>query len=766
MGNRSRLSQAVRLIVIILSGLSFISCGSVPARPSKPMSAYEPDLPYCISLAGKWKMRVGDLEPAKFYLPSVQDRSWEEVFVPANWYLQGIDHSGVIWFRRHFTADARWAGKMVKLVFEGVDYAADVWLNGSYIGFHEGYFSPFSFFVSNVIRPGADNILVVRVNSPYEEPGRTWSLKKRLIKGIFNHHDTRPGGAWSLRGQEKNTGGIWGPVYLRVSKQVSMNSVKIKPIVELDKDTARVEIAASITCAESSDTGGGSAEFTFDLRISPHNILPYESKEIQLTASRLLVKGENLLNFNIPSFKALLWWPWELGKPNLYRLEMTIRRDGIILDRVEKIFGFRSVECDPSTMVWRINGKRLFLRGTNYIASQWLSEMTREKYAYDLALMKRAYINTIRVHAHVTSRDFYKLCDEMGLMVWQDFPLQWGYTDDQAFIEKAIHQAGEMVNAFFNHPSIIAWCGHNEPPWDAQWMKYKYKGYNPEQNKALDEKLYIFLKSLDNTRYVQKHSATSEHPWYGWYSGSWLDYGKPTKRPFITEFGAQALPHLETLRKIFKEEELWPDSEKDWKKWEYHNFQKKENFEIAKVKMGSNIREFIANTQQYQSRLIKYASESYRRQRFRPVTGIFQFMFVEGWPSINWGIVDYWRNPKPGYKALKTAFQPILPSIEYEKDVWAKGDTVQLKLWIINDLLREIKGASLKYYLRDEKEEMLARESITVDILPDSAKLVSTISRSNLPEGVFNLQVVLEDRQGDVLAQNNFQFRIEGSAKQ
>jgi beta-mannosidase len=291
-------------------------------------------------------------------------------------------------------------------------------------------------------------------------------------------------------------------------------------------------------------------------------------------------------------------------------------------------------------------------------------------------------------------------------------------------------------------------------------MKYKYENYDPNQNRILDEELYAFLKKADSTRYVHKSSSTEEHPWFGWYSGTWQDYSKPSKHPFITEFGAQALPDLESLRKIFKEEELWPDSEKDWEKWEYHNFQRRETFEIAGVKTGKNIHEFIENTQQYQARLIKYAAESYRRQRFSPVTGVFQFMFVENWPSMNWGIVDYWRNPKPGYEALKTAFQPVLPSIEWKKRTWQKGETFSVNLWLINDLFKRFEHARLEYAIIGKDREIYDN-SIQIEIEPDSIKKVISISRNDLNEGAYELIATIYDHKGECLGQNSFKFLIK-----
>ena len=454
-----------------------------------------------------------------------------------------------------------------------------------------------------------------------------------------------------------------------------------------------------------------------------------------------------------------LWWPWDHGKPNLYRIQVSIYRGAKLLETAEDVFGFRTVECDPDTMVWRINGRRMFLRGTNYISSQWLSEMTPEKYAYDVSLIKRANINAVRVHAHIEARTFYRKCDEMGVLVWQDFPLQWGYTDDPAFIEEAKKQCREMVDALYNYPSIIAWCGHNEPPWDASWMKYKYKQYNPAQNKVLDDELFTCLRDADQTRYVHKSSSTGEHPWFGWYSGTWKDYGKPAKQPFITEFGAQALPELSSLQKIFHRPDPWPACEADWDLWSYHNFQRHETFDIAKVPMGKNINEFIANTQEYQARLIKYAAESYRRQKYAPVTGIFQFMFVEDWPSVNWGIVDYWRNPKPGYEALKTAFQPVLPSIDCEKYMLRKGEIFTAKLWVVNDLFQEFDNACVSYAITGA-QGLIEKDVTKVDIKPDSAQELISITRDGLPEGAYELLAVVNDSEERCIGQNSFQFFV------
>ncbi|GBC60354.1 glycoside hydrolase family 2 [Desulfonema ishimotonii] len=742
-------------LICLLSGIT-IACAGAPASLFCPASR-------TISLNGRWQISTKTLSPAGSYLPTADDSAWDTVPVPSNWYLTHGEHSGAVWYRTRFTGERRWKQQLVQLLFSGVDYTADVWLNGQYLGFHEGYFGPFSFIITDHIIPGAENILAVRVNSPREEPGKDWSLRKRLIKGIFSHHDTRPGGAWSPRGQEKNTGGIWGPVCLRISDRFAINGLEIRPNVTPETRTAAPRITVKIICPDIPE--GTAVRVPFRLAISPHNFMPSpgQDRSFRITGTRWLTRGENRLVFDLPAQEVRLWDAWDYGRPDLYCATFTLGKGEKIRDSRQTVFGFRKIECDPDTLVWKLNGRRIFLRGTNYISDQWLSRMTREKYAFDLTLMKRAHINAVRVHAHVEGETFYRLCDEMGLLVWQDFPLQWGYADSPAVIRTVKQQAAEMVEMLFNHPSVIAWCGHNEPPWEADWMRHKYPDYDPRQNRVLDRILYATLKAADPTRYVRKASVSEEHPWLGWYSGTWQDYNRPATCPLITEFGAQALPGIETLKQIFAPDTLWPDTEEKWRKWSYHNFQRRETFEIAGVKMGSTVHEFIRNTQDYQARLIQCAAESYRRQRFRPVTGIFQFMFTENWPSVNWGVADHLRRPKPGYYALQKAYQPVLPSIECRKAVWQPGEIFTARIWLINDRHSAVEGATLAYRL-NHRAATLHQGQLPGDIAPDSATPVATLRWPGLTDGQFRLELDLRDRRGHIIAQNDYLFQVSADS--
>jgi beta-mannosidase len=705
-----------------------------------------------VDLTGVWEFQPAELKPAapELYTSKLQSSStknWDHIQVPSNWYLEGKNIYGKAWYRKSFTLNKKDASRYIRIHFQGVDYAADVWINGQYLGHHEGYFQPFDFDASKHVKKG-NNILTVLVDSPLENP-EAWSLKKRLIKGIFSHHDTRPGGAWSANGQEKNTGGIWAPVYLNFSDKIALKNLEIVP----KKNESNWDVSALLALSSKFSNNTG---VLIEGTISPQNFVgtPLKFKEI-----KKISRGDSIVTFTMPVTAPTLWWPREYGKPNLYKMNISMKQSGKLLDQKEVTFGFREISVDPKTQEWKINGHRLFIRGTNYISSQWLSEMTHQRYAQDLDLMQQANINAVRVHAHIEAEGFYQLCDQKGMLVFQDFPLQWGYSDEQVFIDEARSQVKDMVHSLNNHPAIVDWSLHNEPPWDAGWMKYKYADYDPNQNRVLDELLYRDVKEIEPIRNVRKQSATYEHAWMGWYFGDWKDFNKPAKEAWISEFGAQALPHYDSLRKMLNSDELWPDSDSKWAKWSYHNFQKHETFDIAKVQQGKNIDELIENTQAYQTKLIKLAAESYRRQRYSPVTGIFQFMFVEDWPSINWGIVDYWRNTKPAYAALTEAYQPVLPSIEWTKESYVAGDRAVLGLWIINDLWRNYLNATYKVDLLKDGE-LISTSSHTINIKEDSSQRLDDFNVTLLFAGDYTLQTSVLSSSGELIAKNHYSFKV------
>ncbi|MCP5174714.1 MAG: hypothetical protein H6996_06380 [Moraxellaceae bacterium] len=486
------------------------------------------------SLSGDWLLHSAYLVPADVYLPqsSVHHSPlWQKIQIPNNWYLAGYDLSGAVWHKRLFDVDSEQQNSTARLNFQAIDYAADVWLNGHYLGFHQGYFDPFSFDVTGLLQ-AKDNLLVVKVDSPNEMPDKEWSLHKKLIKGVLNHHDTRPAGAWSIKGQDANSGGIWQPVTLHFSKNVSIENIVVK------QQIAKGVLAKQLSTAQ------------LDIGIELNTILPLQHLQTQIILTdehsqqrqdywldtaqcTAITKQKWHCQLGMTVSNVNTWWPKGYGAAALYQLNIAIKQEGKILEQAKQRLAFRTITYDAANNAFLINGRRLFIKGTNYIASPWLASMNRDSYARDIDLMQDAHINAVRVHAHIAGQDFYDIADEKGMLVWQDFPLQWGYDDSETFTEEAQRQARRMIELLHPHPSIFAWSGRNEPPWNADWMKYKYPDYNPQQNRDLTAKVGAVL-ATDSTRYHHDYSATGEHLWMGWYSGNWRDHAKRTKVSIVS----------------------------------------------------------------------------------------------------------------------------------------------------------------------------------------------------------------------------------------
>lgn len=740
-----------------------------------------------ISLNGTWRYLQMGQELDGYYEPDYIDRGWHTMEIPNNWFLAGLNYHGVIWFRREFQAEEAWRGHVVRLQFDGVDYFADVWLNGQPLGHHEGYFQPFTYDVSDMLNYGGHNVLAVRVESPYEEYNKVWHHHKTLIKGIFEHHDTRPGGGWGSAGQEYNTGGIWNNVRLVISDYITIDRVLLTPTL-MGKDA---HLKAEVRLTNHTDAA---ASAHVSIELVPRN---FDAPDrYTLATDTALRPGRNTLTLAGDIERPHLWWPWDRGDPNLYNVTVQVTDSGQEVARRQFAFGFRKVKVDDD-WTWTINGQRFFPRGSNYIGTQWLAETVPERgaeqgktpfplstvvspldgetfFERDVRLMREANLNFIRVHAHVEPEAFYQAADEAGILVWQDFPLQWGYTDAPAFVDEALRQMRDMVELLYNHPSIVVWCAHNESPWDAPWMADRVPSYDPRQNKRLDQRLQALARELDPTRHVHLNSGTGDtHPYPGWYYGRWQDFANLPGTPMVTEYGAQALPNLETMQRMFTTLELKYDSGEARQAWEFHDFQPQETFDIAGVPRGESIEEFIANSQGYQANLIQFATESYRRAKYNPVQGLFHFMFVEDWPSITWAVVDYYRLPKRGFYALQTAMQPVLPSIEWRNEefsgvgvpVYRHSQDFWANLWVVNDTPRAFSGAVLDWRIEDEAGQAVSSGHPEVDVPPDSAAQYATVTNPELASGTYTLVVTLINARGEAVGHNALRFEIESGGE-
>ncbi|MBK7107077.1 MAG: beta galactosidase jelly roll domain-containing protein [Ignavibacteriae bacterium] len=620
-----------------------------------------------MSLNGKWNY-IEDSN-SNFTFSKInklfQSEKTNVMELPINWELAGLHNfSGSVWFQKSFRINKKKLDETLSILkFKGVDYFADIWLNGKFLENHEGYFQTFYFDVTNKLKFNETNILTVKVNSPNEEPGKVWPLKKQLIKGIFNHHDCRPG-AWSLEyGQDQNTGGIWNDVELFFNEKIFIENTKISTHLSQDFKSAKIQVEISYKSNLNSPV---KPKISF-------TAIDSKKRKTEYFQEIFIQPNQSIVNIIFEISNPILWWSWDLGKPELYDLDINIHK---FISFSEK-FAVRKIFLDSQCRFF-LNDKELFLRGTNIIPTQFLSELKNERIAKIVNLIKEANINIVRIHAHVNRKELYDEFDRIGILLWQDFALQWTYDESEKFAANAVCQIKEMVNQFYNHPSIAFWCCHNEPG---------------EQINSLDKLLYNAVQSEDQSRIIRLASNYEEHPYDGWYWGNKEHFAAAPMGPLVTEFGAQGLPNKNSLEKFIPENKLFPP---DIEFWKYHDFQPDTTYNIAKVQTGKNIDEFIENSQNYQSELLRTAIHFYRRKKNEGITGIFQFMFVDCWPSITWSVIDYYLEKKNGFNTLKECYEPILLSVNLRQDQYFKESKINFDFHIINDTYNEIMNCLLE----------------------------------------------------------------------
>lgn len=703
-----------------------------------------------ISLNGIWRYRPlartilkkGDTIVAKTSnLPNAG-----QMPVPSNWNLHGLTNfNGRVRFERGFDFEAMpSASQRMFLVFHGVDYFANVELNGSHLGRHEGYFQTFEFDITRQLKRGKNN-LSVTVDAPKEEVGSIWPNHKRLIKGIFSDSDCKPGGISKQYGQDGTSAGIWNDVELEVRNGAWLRDIKIRPF--LYPRNPRMGHNASY---------GTDALLYISVTVEAFKPGPYElSAEVAgpRVASILTLNGWSQTSVLVlPIDDPQLWWTWDTGEPHLYNCRLTLSaRDGKPLCQQDVRFGLRSITLDEKTGEWRLNGERLFIRGTNLEPEQWLSRYTNERIAQDIKLLKHAHINGVRVSAHVNRQELYDALDEAGIAVWQDFPLQHNYLCTATFLGEVSRQLREMIVQFYNHPSIVTWVCQNEA--------------SSDNVRIMDPFLAQVGKQEDPSRPVQPVAGFNQHVYEGWYSGNYHDYVLLPRAPIISEFGAQALTSVKETERMVGSS--WPP---DWEKLAYHDFQYDQTFHVARISMGRDWDEFVENSQRYQAKLLKFAIEHYRRAKYEKVGCLFQFTFVDRWPAVTWSVLSYERQPKLGYKALQIAYQPVLIGAEINRTIFSLGDNpsghatgVRVSPWVVNDVHRMIEGATYHVSLRNENgSKAIASGGDAVKLPPDSVSqlppLVCNPPKAARP-GPYELVLTLR-KDKEILSTNYYEVVV------
>jgi beta-mannosidase len=729
------------------------------------------------SLDGVWKYQLEGDEPGEsvgYHARDLDSSSWPEMRLPTNWYLTEVgDFFGTIWFRREFDVPAELREQRLFLRFGAVDYFADVWLNGEYLGSHEGMFNPFEFDVTDRLDFDGVNVVAVKDGAPRDDteyiqvdfgdnplsrPYRTHQAKALTqIKGHMIDAMHRPGAMTSFR-SDGNSGGIWDSVELVARPRVYVDHVKVFTKIgvkkdwlgdKLDKPDGTALVSVDITV---NNTTGDVVETDLRLTAAPKT---FGGAAHERPARRVVLQpglSSHKLVLTVPNAK--LWWTWDHGDPHLYTATVAIGDDSI-----RQPFGIKELVRDEPTGQWFLNGKRIFLRGMRYISSHWMSEANERMWSDDLAKMRDMEINAIRIGSHVERDGFYTLCDEMGFLVWQVFPLHYCVTDTDEFIERASEMITDMGLMLTNHASIGMWSVFKEP--EVYLLPDK-----PNNFHRLCPILKEALGTVDPVRWI--HLGDYREGVYNLMIGYCWDGDTDLNRvelpPQIVEFGAGSIPVPETLKTFIPEDKLWPP---DWDTWEYNGFFYNLAFDFAKIEMKDTLEEFIDHYQSYEALVVKEQVEYLRQQKYRPIASMFHYYWSDPCPIMGSGLFDYYRRPYKVYDTMKSVYGRVLISLERDADpyvlgrqkIYERGGSLRGTVWVTNDFSNALDGAHISWEIASiETGEVVAKNGRTVTVSADAADEVDRVDwqvPSTTKPGAYRVAMQVLDRDGRELSSNS-----------
>lgn len=677
---------------------------------------------------------------------TVSGRRWSPVHVPGHWQLSEelAGHEGRVLYRCAFEGPPGMGedgDETLALRFGGVYYAARVWLNGAFIGSHEGYFAPFELDCAGALRAG-ENELLVEVDSPHE-PGEN---DRRTLGGVWAH--------WDGMDPRINPGGVFRPVELVRAGRVRLRSLGAEASPS-GQGRAVVEVYA-----------GQRREVEIEGRVRP---LGFDAPGVHFAQTILVGPGASRveLRFTIPDPR--LWWTRDRGSQHLYDLALRCASE-----EKRARFGVRSVELRGWSVY--LNGERLFLRGINYLPTDaYPARATREGLRRHASRLADLGLNAVRVHAHVAEAAFYEACDELGLLVFQDFPLQWIHR--RSVLGTAVEQAREMARLLRSHPSVGVYLAHDEPFYVVPPEKWRPLGllrtaveavlprWALWQRRVLGTAVVRALGGEDSTRPVIEaagHLLTTNHLYFGWYYGRFRDLERavgllPGLSRLPTEYGAQAFPHPASLA------EIWPAGEEpDWKTLSAR-------YRLQRSRMDRYVawegdRElYVRESQAYQAELLKHATELFRRRKYRPTGGTFVFMLNDPAPAISWSVLDWRGREKAGYAAVRRAMAPVLVCARYPRASYRAGGRLELPVYVVNDLPRPLGRVRWGWTLELNGAEVSRGEEET-EVLADGVVRAGRVRASLPAEGSAALRLWLRGSEGD-LADNRYEFAVTRPAR-
>ncbi len=591
-----------------------------------------------------------------------------------------------LWFSREFTAPAA-DGAEPFLVFEGLDCFADIYLNGQLVAIAGNMLVDWKFPVEDTL--GADNELVIHIR-PAVEVAKQYPYGAGIGAMDANYESLHVRKAPHMYGWDIMprvlSGGIWRPAKLVYEPRERLDTLYLATKSASASDAwmllyYEARLNEKVGDKYEIEVEGRCGESTFSAR-----------------KTALFEVGRLGIGVHAPR----LWWPRGRGEQAIYDVEVRLLKNGSVIDTRTLRHGIRTIALRrdashdplvPGEFCFEVNGERLYVMGSNWVPADAFHSRDRERIPRMLDLAEECGCNMLRCWGGNVYEDdlFYDICDEKGILIWQDFAMACAlYPQDDVFAARIAEEVKRVARRLRQHPCLALWAGDNEC--DDAFEHFRGVNGDPNLNRITRQVIPAALANEDPFRpylpsspYIDsdlyrngKRNASESHLWGPRDHYKSHFYAESVCR-FASEIGYHGCPWPESMRKFISPDKLWPPFNEEWI---LHStspvpgvdlFDYRVNLVCNQVRalfgdLPDNLDDFAWQSQVVQAEAFKYFIELFRMGKWRR-TGMIWWNLIDGWPQISDAVIDCYYNEKMAFEHIKASQQPVCLMLR-EPDAW------------------------------------------------------------------------------------------------
>jgi hypothetical protein len=626
--------------------------------------------------------------------------------------------------------------------FRGVDYKAHVFVNGAFLGSHEGFFAPFEFDFTRHARQGMNELLVKVENDAIcmgQHVGAQDLEGDKLFAATGPGYDD-PEAGWHHCPPGM---GIYQPVFIEAGSRVSIRDVFVRPVPDEKRAEAWVEV---FNCdVENKPVRLRVSVYGRNFRQTVIRRLEYTPVSLEIRGHgdmekfsdprRVLSAGAGVNYFRVPlampGFRT-----WDVDHPWLYQAQVELLDgDGAVCDTAQQQFGMRSFRQDEKSKPrgkFYLNGREVKLRGANTMGHEQQCVMRGDfsQLVDDILLARICHMNFLRLTQRPVQKEVYEYCDRLGMMTQTDLPL-FGCLRRNQMCE-AVRQAGEMERLVRPHACNVLVSYVNEPFPNAMGKPHRHLT-RPELEDFFEMADRV-VRQANPDRVIKwcdgdydppaPAHMPDNHCYCGWYLGQGVDLGKLNHGHWMQvkpgwhygcgEFGAEGLDNLPVMRKYYPESWLPKpgDPPAAWRPGLIRMSQT-ERFHHVWYETPGSLEDWIKTSQAHQAWIARMMTEAYRRDA--RMNTFAWHLFIDAWPA-GWmkTLMDVDRQPKQAYFAYRDALTPLMVSLRSDRWNFWSGETAEFDVWVCNDTHERVRGARLVYQMEWETSERSRKRNVIV----------------------------------------------------